>query len=258
MGIDACAALVQRGDRDRFLSAMTAPPDARAPLLVLYAFNLEIARAPWATVEPVMAEMRLQWWADTIKGMAEGQTPPAHEVAGPLGEVMRAHALPVAPLLAMIAARRFDIDTAPQPDGPALDLYIDATAGELMWLAALTLGTPQSAEPALRDFAHGSGVAALLLAAPALKAAGRPAFADDSDKAIGTLAGRALARLKRARAANNRIPPTIAPALRAGWMAAPVLRRARHRPARVMSGNLAFPEFHKRLRLMRQTALARW
>ena len=57
MSIDACAEMVRAGDPDRYLSAMTAPVASRARLLVLYAFNLEVARAPWVTKEEMIAEM---------------------------------------------------------------------------------------------------------------------------------------------------------------------------------------------------------
>ncbi|NOX39165.1 MAG: squalene/phytoene synthase family protein, partial [Alphaproteobacteria bacterium] len=73
MSVDACAALVQRGDPDRFMSAMTAPPHLRGRLMVLYAFNLEIARAAWVTSEPMIAEMRLQWWLDMVTEIREGR-----------------------------------------------------------------------------------------------------------------------------------------------------------------------------------------
>lgn len=66
MSIAACAALVARGDPDRFAAIMAAPPAARARLFPLYAFNLEVARAPWVTKEPMIAEMRLQWWRDVL------------------------------------------------------------------------------------------------------------------------------------------------------------------------------------------------
>ncbi len=47
MSLEACAALVERGDPDRHAAAMAAPPAARARLWPLYAFNLEGgARAP--------------------------------------------------------------------------------------------------------------------------------------------------------------------------------------------------------------------
>ena len=43
----ACAALVERGDPGRFRATMAAPLAARRVLFPLYAFNLEVARAPW-------------------------------------------------------------------------------------------------------------------------------------------------------------------------------------------------------------------
>ncbi|MCB1311397.1 MAG: squalene/phytoene synthase family protein, partial [Sedimentitalea sp.] len=64
--LDACAGLVQRGDLERFMATMAAPVAARRVLFPLYAFNLEVARAPWVTQEPVIAEMRLQWWRDAL------------------------------------------------------------------------------------------------------------------------------------------------------------------------------------------------
>ncbi|MCA3454148.1 MAG: squalene/phytoene synthase family protein, partial [Rhodobacter sp.] len=96
MTVAACAALVQRGDPDRFMAVMAAPVAARAPLLVLYAFNLEVARAPWVTQEAMIAEMRLQWWRDTVAAMAGPGPVRAHEVATPLAEVVRARRLPLA------------------------------------------------------------------------------------------------------------------------------------------------------------------
>ena len=55
--IAACAALVARGDPPRFRAAMAAPVAMRRLLFPLYAFNLEVARAPWVTQEPMIALM---------------------------------------------------------------------------------------------------------------------------------------------------------------------------------------------------------
>ena len=68
----ACAALVQRADPDRFLAVMAAPVAARRVLFPLYAMNVEVSRAPWVTAEPMIAEMRLQWWRDALAEIAGG------------------------------------------------------------------------------------------------------------------------------------------------------------------------------------------
>ncbi|MDZ4135714.1 MAG: squalene/phytoene synthase family protein, partial [Paracoccaceae bacterium] len=69
MSLQACADLLERGDPDRFAAILAAPPSARGALLAIHATNLEIARAPWASSEPMLAEMRLQWWQDALAAL---------------------------------------------------------------------------------------------------------------------------------------------------------------------------------------------
>ena len=142
MTAQACADLVRRGDPDRWRTAMTAPPERRAGLMALYAFNLEIARAPWLASEPMLAEIRLQWWQDAVAEIYAGTRPRRHEVVEPLAEVIRAGDLPRGLFEETIAARLFDAGSAPHADRPALLRQIDRTAGHVMVLAALHLGAP--------------------------------------------------------------------------------------------------------------------
>ena len=67
MSLQACADLVARGDPDRFRATMAGPLAARRVLFPLYAFNIEVSRAPWVTGEPIIAEMRLQFWRYVIE-----------------------------------------------------------------------------------------------------------------------------------------------------------------------------------------------
>jgi 15-cis-phytoene synthase len=245
MTIAACAALVERGDPDRFLSVMAAPPDVRGRLFVLYAFNLEVARAPWVTGEPLIAEMRLQWWRDVVENTASGAAR-AHEVAGPLHDLMAGAGLPVALLDQLISARRWDVHRDPFEDAPAFKAHLQATAGNLMWLAALALGAPPGAEPVVRDFAFGAGLANWLVAMPELAARGRQPLVDTSPEAIAALARDGLAGIARARAARGRVPATTAPALLAGWQAATLLRQAALDPGQVAAGSIRQSEFARR------------
>ncbi len=258
MSVEACADLLAKGDPDRFLSAMTAPLDKRAGLLVLYAFNLEIARVPWMTAEPMIAEMRLQFWTDVIDDALSGKAARAHEVAAPLAELIQAQGLHSfgGVLSQMVQARQFDIYSDPHADIQALGNYLDQTAGHLMWLSAELCGAGQQDEPAIRDFAFGAGLAALFRAAPALINAGRGPFADDSPPAIADLAAQGLAAMAKSRA--GPINRNAAPALRAGWMARPILLRAWRDPSTVLEGRLEPSEFTRRSRLMLKTMTGRW
>lgn len=237
--INACAALVERGDPDRFLAAMAAPVAARGPLLVLAAFNLELARAPWVTREPLIARMRLQFWRDVVSG--EG--PAAHEVAAPLRALIARAALPADLLTAMIDAREAEIGTsAPFADTAALLRFLDAGAGSLMALGVMALGGPRS-EAALA-LGAAQGMANYFLALPAIEAAGRRAL--PASASVSGLAQGALARLDATRPGLGALPRAARPALLAGWRARGLLTRALRDPDSVARGALTQSEFARR------------
>ena len=248
MSLDACAALVQRGDPDRFLAVMAAPLAARARLLPLYALNLEIARAPWVSKETMIAEMRLQWWRDVVAEPA----PRAHEVARPLHDLIQQTALPPDVLDRMIEARRWDIYRDPFEDQAAMDAYLDDTGAGLMWLSACALGAPPEAESAVRAYGWAAGLAAYLRAIPELVARGRVPLLDGRPEAVATLAVRGLIRLDSARRATRSVPRGVRPALLAGWQAEGLLKQASRDPAAVAQGRLQVSDFAKRGRLLWQ------
>jgi phytoene synthase len=223
VSVAACAELVERGDPDRFRAVMAAPVEARAQLLPLYAFNLEVARAPWVTQEPLIAEMRLQWWRDVVENAQSGAAR-AHEVAGPLHDLIRDFGLPVAVLDRLIAARRWDIHRDPHEGAEGLAAYLEDTGAGLMWLAARTLGAPDAAEPAVRSYGWATAVAMYLRAVPALEARGRQPLPDG----VGAqdLARTGLEKLAEARRARKTVPKEIAAALLAGWQTEGLLRQA--------------------------------
>lgn len=220
--VDACAALVQRGDPDRFMAVMAAPRGVRAQLFPLYAFNLEVARAPWVTQEPLIAEMRLQWWRDVVENAASGAAR-AHEVAGPLHDVIRDFGLPLDVLDRLIAARRWDIHREPHEGWDGLVAYLEDTGAGLMWLAARTLGAPDVAEGPVRAYGWATAAAGYLRAVPELRARGRlPLPEEVSSK---DLARRGLERLAEARGRRKAVPKEIAVALLAGWQTEGILNQ---------------------------------
>lgn len=250
MSVAACAELVQRGDPDRFRAVMAAPVEARAQLFPLYAFNLEVARAPWLTHEPLIAEMRLQWWRDVVENAASGAAR-AHEVAGPLHDVIRDFGLPLDVLDRLIAARRWDIHREPHDGVEGLASYLEDTGAGLVWLAARALGAPDAAEASVRAYGWATAAAMYIRAVPELAARGRHPLPDG----MGTqeLARLGLERLAEARAGRKSVPKEIAPALLAGWQAEGILRQ-------VVAGRSSpdLPEAQRRWRLLWQALTGRW
>ncbi len=256
MTLQACAELVARGDPVRFRATMATPPGAREVLFPLYAFNVEVSRAPWVTEEPMIAEMRLQFWRDVAGEIGRGAPPRAHEVARPLAAALRAEDAPL--LDGLVAARRWDIYRDPFEDAGHFDRYLDATGGNLAWAAARALGAPDAAEGTVRAAAWAHALAGFLVAVPELEARGRKPLPDGRPPAVAALAGQGLERLAQARARRRDVPPAAAYALYAGWQAETVLRQAQAEPARVADGTLGPGAAGQSWKLLRLGLTGRW
>lgn len=254
MRYDACAGLVERGDPDRFLAAMAAPVSVRRPLFVLYAFNLEVARAPWMTKEPMIAEMRLQWWRDVIEEIARGGPVRSHEVSTPLAEVVVETGLDTFVLDQMIEARRWDIYKETFDDRSQLWEYLGKTGGGLMWAAARALGCPLERENDARTIGRVSALANWLMAVPELEARGWAPLPDGRPEAVTVLAETALKDLKSVKGSFG----AANPALRAAWRAEGILRQAAQDPHRVAEGTLGGSEFGRRAGLIWRTLCGSW
>jgi len=162
---DACVALVRQYDPDRYFSALFAPADKRPLLFALYAFNHELARVAETVREPMMGEIRLQWWRDTLEDARKG-TPRKHDVAEALAETLRRVALPNALFDAMINARAFDSSADTFADFTGLETYADETSGNLMRLAARVLGVGEGCDALAREAGIAFGLAGLLRTLP--------------------------------------------------------------------------------------------
>lgn len=271
MSIDACAELVKAGDPDRYLSVMAAPVGVRDRLFVLYAFNLEVARAPWASKEEMIADMRLQWWLDTVNEIYEGKVR-HHEVVAPLAEVIAKYNLPQALFVELIEARRFDIYRDGHSGIPTFDAYISATSGNLMRLAAMTLGATDL--PAISDFGYGVGVANLWRALPALYAAGRHPVPvncaldrnavaggevpNNLSDALRGISAKALSKVRSARKERKSVPPVAIPALLSGWQVNVPLKMVNAEPQNTLRQPLETSEFQKKLGLLWRSSTGRW
>jgi phytoene synthase len=153
-----CAAQVRHSDPDRYFSALFAPVELRPALFALYAFNHELAHVGESVREPMVGEIRLAWWRETLEGAREGR-PRDHDVARALAQTLAAHPLPAELFETMIAARSFDL-----MDGTLSDYapYLDATSGNVMRLAARILGAGDRHDDLAREAGIAYGLAGLL------------------------------------------------------------------------------------------------
>ncbi|QXT38628.1 squalene/phytoene synthase family protein [Gymnodinialimonas ceratoperidinii] len=247
MSLQACADLVARGDPRRFRAAMAAPLAAREVLLPLYAFNIEVSRAPWVTEEPMIAEMRLQWWRDALEEISERRAR-RHEVVDALSFLDPEG---VAALDQLIAARRWDIYKEPFEDEAAFRQYIQRTSGHLIDTGLRALGgTPT---PATDAIGYAAGLARYLVAVPALEARGRVPLLDGRPQAVAALAKAALDGWPRR--VDTAMPARAALYETAGAKA--ILARVVSDPVAVVEGRLALPDGREKLSLMGAAFLGR-
>ena len=172
---ETVAASARAGEPDRYLAALLAPPAAREGLLALAAFSAELGRiGHLVTREPMMGEIRLQWWRDALQpgeaGMRTG-----NPVADALREAVTRHDLPAPFLLGMIDAHAADLEAEPFPTEAALDAYLAGSEGAQFALAAHVLGgaaTPEL-EAASEAAGRAYGLVRLLFALPQTLAQGR-------------------------------------------------------------------------------------
>lgn len=247
MSLQACADLVARGDPRRFRAAMAAPLAAREVLLPLYAFNIEVSRAPWVTEEPMIAEMRLQWWRDALEEISARRAR-RHEVVDALSFL---DAEGVAALDRLIAARRWDIYKEPFEDEAAFRQYIQRTSGHLIDTGLRALGgTPSAATEAI---GYGAGLARYLVAVPALEARGRVPLLDGRPEGVAALATAALDAWP---ARTDVVMPARAALFEAAGARA-ILSRVVADPMAVAEGRLELPAGREKLSLMGAAFLGR-
>jgi phytoene synthase len=146
--------LVRKVDFDRFLTSLFASEDLRGDLFALYAFNYEVAKTAESVTQPVMGQIRLQWWREAI-GESYAGKPRRHEVALALHRATGRAGLPRKFFDGLIDAREKDLEPAPFGQMRELEDYADATSGHVMRLAARILG----AGDRLDEFARSAGIA---------------------------------------------------------------------------------------------------
>jgi phytoene synthase len=238
-----CGAEVHRHDPDRFLTALYAPPSARESLLTLYAFNLEIAKIREQVSEPMLGEIRLQWWREAIEEAYAGGAVRRHAVAEPLAAVIRDRGLTRVHFDRLIDARAVDLDDTPPPTAQALTDYAEATSASLVWLVLEALGA--EAAGVGRHVGIAWALVGLLRAMPHHLRQGRVYLPEDLaaefavDRralremkpspalaaAVRALADRARGHLRDARAQRRDVPKAALPALLPAVLADGHLRR---------------------------------
>jgi NADH dehydrogenase [ubiquinone] 1 alpha subcomplex assembly factor 6 len=168
------AALVRRHDRDRYQTALFALAGRREALLALYAFNYEIARVRETVSEPMLGQIRLQWWREVLDAAYAGMPPRQHPVVLPLSAAIREFALSRGYFDRLIDSRERDLADAPPASLGVLEAYAEESSAPLIRLALEVLGVRAAVlDDVARHVGIGYALGGLLRAMPFHAQAGR-------------------------------------------------------------------------------------
>jgi NADH dehydrogenase [ubiquinone] 1 alpha subcomplex assembly factor 6 len=261
---DQCGRDLQRLDPDRWLTTLFAPDASRPGLFALYAFNAEIARARESVSQPMIGQIRLQWWREAWDGIVAG-TPRQHPVVLALHDHCR-H-LDQSVVMALIDARERDMEDAPFADLRALTAYAQATSAPLMKLAVQQLGA-QVDDAVVNAAGTAYALAGILRAAPHLLARQRVLLPLDllsaqglSPEAVyqietggtlrpiyGRIASEAEAQLQVAR--QQKVSRAALPALLPASLSGLALKTLRHNDHDPVAAEIAITPLKKQMALL--------
>ncbi len=154
------ASFLRDADRDRYYASLLLQEPERTAVQALYAFAADVASIRDRAREPAAGEIRLQWWADALKGEGHGSVRD-NPLAAALLDAMARYQLPAGPLLRLVSARRFDLYHDPMPDVQSFEGYAGETVSVLYQLAAMVLNGGSEVETG--DAAGHLGVAHALV-----------------------------------------------------------------------------------------------
>ena len=161
---------------ERYLAATLAQEPERAALIAIAFYAAELTHIVQSTTQPMLGEIRLQWWRDALDTTMGGALT-GNPAADALGHAIQRFAIPVPMLLSMSEARAWDLYGDPMPDEASLEGYLAKTEAVPFELALRVLGVSAGhAGPLAARAGRAFGLTRLLASWPAKYVTGRLAL----------------------------------------------------------------------------------
>ncbi|MBT3906000.1 MAG: squalene/phytoene synthase family protein [Rhodospirillaceae bacterium] len=256
-----CQNLVERFDPDRYLCSLFAGSEIRADLMALYAFNVEVAGIRESVSEPLIGQMRLQWWRDSMDRIFGG-APPAHQVATALSQTINKFDLERSAFDVLLDARTADFDDAPFATLLELESYVENTSATLTRLTLQILGQSESR---ILEVGRHVGIAwaltGLLRAIPFHARQGRSCLpvelvkgsaykGPEISEVVAVIGAQASEHLRKAREGQKAVPRTAVAALLSATLADGYLDELKNANFDPFKGDLRAARVSTKIRLL--------
>jgi len=131
---------LKKADPDRFRAALMADARSRDDLLILYAFHYELSKVPDVTSEPMLGQIRYEWWREVVDEIYDEREVRRHEITTPLAKVLRRVDVPRFWIDRLIDGRARDLDPQPFENLEDARDYARQTSGQLTQIATKLIG----------------------------------------------------------------------------------------------------------------------
>lgn len=236
-------ARLKQADPDRYRAALFGEEPVRERLILLYAFHLELAKVPELVSEPMIGQIRYQWWRDAIAEIYETDSVRAHEITTPLRRLLLDYDVPRFWVDQLIDGRERDIDPRPFSNLTEAQDYCAQTSGALMKIAVKICGGEPDAKSEAAGIAWGlTGLAR--------------AYGYYHDTMLGEISYERLCQAAKSQyeiVTNKKIQalPEVMPALAYASMVKPFLKRLSANSYDPLLGPVHYSAFAKQIHLLR-------
>ncbi len=246
---DYCETEVRANDPDRYFAVLFASADKRRSILSLYALDGELKRVRRSVRNPVLGEIRLQWWSDAIGEMFAGNVR-EQPVARALSQTIAQTDLSKEPLIRLTEAYFGDLAEYDSRSAAEIAAFADQSSGTLMQLTARLLGGDDTTQAAACDAGAAMGMVDFVLSVPS-----RGPQTESLERQVPALCDLASERLETVRGTYGTLSAACLPAFIPATLAAWRLRRLQRDR---FPDNLARAELGSAGRLLRLYRAALW
>ncbi|KAI0712164.1 isoprenoid synthase domain-containing protein [Earliella scabrosa] len=138
-----CRDLVRTRDYESYLIGSFYPRELQGAFFALRAFYVELASVQDTVSNSMIGKMRMQFWRDAIKSVADGR-PPQHPIALALHDASQRANLPAYHFRRIIDARDAEIHSPTHLTVESLTAHAESTASTFLYLLLSLLGLSSS------------------------------------------------------------------------------------------------------------------
>ncbi|KAI4861888.1 Squalene/phytoene synthase [Hypoxylon rubiginosum] len=188
-----CVAQLRQSDYDSYLIRNLLPKSRQDAYDALRAFNLELVRLPELVSNPMIGQMRMQFWRDAVNNTFAGKPPKEpimillYKVIEKLAETGGTPSSIKFWLLRLINTREKHMDNRPFASIASLEEYAENTYSTLMYsnLAALPMQSMHMDHLA-SHIGKACGIVAVLRGIPFLAASSPPVASPSGSRVVGS------------------------------------------------------------------------